>query len=176
MCIFKLCQAVLCFHQPCKARGNCDLSTLTWDLHWGKRQSDQLGAALGDVQDGGAGSCLHYSGLPGQTSGSVGIAVSQQEKPSQEEMWDSKGPWHGRLAATPQLCMGLPRGHSHGLSWPQHGHGTAWPWHTRGTAVAPHGNSVATAWLQHRHYTATDMARHRHSTGTAWHGPSMTLA
>lgn len=40
---------MLCFHQPRKSGGNCDLSALAWDLHGGKQQSDQLGATLGDV-------------------------------------------------------------------------------------------------------------------------------
>lgn len=71
--------------------------------------------------------------LPGQKRGSGGSAVPQRDKPAQEEMWDSKAPWHGGTwgagshtpAAHGAAMWARPR-HSTAMAHPWHGHGTAW--------------------------------------------------
>lgn len=86
--------------------------------------------------------------LPGQKSGAVGIAVSQQEKPSQEEMWDGKGPW---CRGTWGAGSNTPAAHGAAL-WAQSRWGTATAWPRHGMAMAPprQGHGPPTAWPWHR--------------------------
>ena len=152
---------MLCFHQPRQAGGNCDLSAPA-RIYTGVKDSQSSSAPLEETfkAEGLAAACAVRVCLPGQKSITVGFDVPQREKLSQEEMWDSKRPWHRARWGT---GSDIPAVHAAPVwAWPQRGHGTPmpWPWHCMGTARPRHDHGTATARPRHGHGTAS--AQHRH--------------